>query len=59
MAVWNALDKAQRVITYRICYCSVLDECWLNTVTSQLSTPGQLTPKVVKTCPVPKVAYTQ
>ena len=26
---WNALNRAKSDMTYRICYCSVLNECWL------------------------------
>ncbi|HSM95394.1 MAG TPA: hypothetical protein VLT91_05075 [Rhizomicrobium sp.] len=57
--IWNALNKARKDITYRICYCSVLDECWRNALASDMSKPGQLRPERVKTCPVPEVAYTQ
>ena len=58
IAVWNALNDAQKSMTYRICYCPVLDECWRNALASDLSKPGQLRPERVKTCPVPAVAYT-
>ena len=55
-AVWNALNKARNAdVTYRICYCSVFDECWLNTVTGR----NQLDPKPVDKCAVPSVAYTE
>jgi hypothetical protein len=37
-------------ITWRACYCSVFDECWV----SDLHT---LHPEAVKQCPVPKVPY--
>ena len=57
-SVWNALNHAQQHdITYRICYCSVLDQCWRNFLGSNLGAPGQLHPEEVKTCPVPTVAY--
>jgi hypothetical protein len=59
LAVWSALDNAREQMTYRICYCSVLDECWLGVLRSELYIRGQLHPKQVKTCPVPPVAYTQ
>ncbi|MGN6514739.1 MAG: hypothetical protein ACTHLR_02740 [Rhizomicrobium sp.] len=59
LAVWSALDKARDQMTFRICYCSVLNECWRNKVHSQLYIPGQLHPERVKTCPVPAVAYIQ
>jgi hypothetical protein len=58
VAVWNALNNAQQNMTYRVCYCSVLDECWRNALASDLSKPGQLRPQRVKTCPMPAVAYT-
>ncbi|MGN6148557.1 MAG: hypothetical protein ACTHPD_08475 [Rhizomicrobium sp.] len=58
LAVWNALDHARKDITYRLCFCSVLDKCWRSSLTGELSTPGQLHPEQVKTCPVPSVAYT-
>jgi len=58
ITIWNALNKAKDDMTYRICYCSVLDECWRNALASDLSKPGQLRPERVKTCPVPAVAYT-
>lgn len=55
-AVWNALNKARNAdITYRICYCSVFDECWVNTVTGR----NQLDPRPVDKCPVPAVTYTE
>jgi hypothetical protein len=51
---WHALDAArQRDITYRICYCSVFDECWRNTITHS----DPLDPERVKVCPVPPVPY--
>ncbi|MGH6871196.1 MAG: hypothetical protein ACREHE_06795 [Rhizomicrobium sp.] len=56
--VWNALNQAQlHDITYRICYCSVLDQCWRNALSSNLGDPRQLHPEEVKTCPVPAVPY--
>ncbi|HEY4123609.1 MAG TPA: hypothetical protein VGM36_03285 [Rhizomicrobium sp.] len=56
LALWNALNKARNTdISYRVCYCSVFDECWLNTVTGR----NQLDPKPVDRCPVPSVGYTE
>lgn len=55
---WNALDQARKDITYRICYCSALNECWRNVLYSDLSKAGQLQPAPVKSCPMPLVAYT-
>lgn len=52
---WTALDRVRnRDIAYRVCYCSVFDECWRNT-----ARPGaeQLDPVRVDTCPVPPVPY--
>jgi len=57
-AVWTALNKVGGQLSYRICYCSVLDDCWLSQQVSQLYVRGQLHPAQVKTCPVPKVPYT-
>ncbi|HEY2034288.1 MAG TPA: hypothetical protein VGH02_11435 [Rhizomicrobium sp.] len=55
-AVWSALNTARNNdITYRICYCSVFDECWINTVKER----NQLDPTPVDKCPVPKVPYTE
>jgi len=56
---WNALNAARKRITYRICYCSVLNECWLADLKSDLADPGQLNPARVEECPVPKVSYTR
>lgn len=58
LAVWSTLDKERSNISYRICYCSVLNECYLSQLRSELSAPGQLHPERVKVCPVPAVAYT-
>lgn len=59
LTVWNALDKAREQMTYRICYCSVLDQCWRAELRSELYMPGQLHPNSVKECPLPEVAYTR
>jgi hypothetical protein len=48
--LFHALNAARLKVEYRICYCSVFDECWL----SNLRT---MTPKVVANCPEPKVPY--
>jgi hypothetical protein len=40
---WNKLNVARHDVSYKICYCSVFDECW--------TTNGQtLSPSPVKTC---------
>jgi len=57
LAVWSALDRARTAIAYRICYCSVLDQCWRSDLKGEISFPGQLHPEPVKACPVPKVPY--
>ncbi len=57
MKEWNALNKAKDAMTYRICYCSVLNECWRNDLYSDLAHPGQLHPTPVKACPLPTVAF--
>jgi hypothetical protein len=55
-AVWRALNSARNnFISYRICYCSVFDECWINTVSGR----NQLDPVPVDKCPVPKVSYVE
>jgi hypothetical protein len=48
--MWHALDQARRDIRYRVCYCSVFDECWLND-------RNDLNPVRVKACEAPKVPY--
>ncbi len=54
--LWRALNDARNNnMTYRICFCSVFDECWINTVTGR----DQLDPAPVKICPVPPVPYTE
>jgi hypothetical protein len=57
LPVWTALDKARDQLTYRICYCSVLNECWRGELHSELYLPGQLHPQQVEVCPLPAVAY--
>jgi hypothetical protein len=59
LPVWTALDKARDQMTYRICYCSVLDQCSRSALRSELYLPGQLHPEQVKTCPTPAVTYTK
>jgi hypothetical protein len=40
---WNKLNVARHDVSFKICYCSVFDECW--------TTNGQtLSPSPVKTC---------
>ncbi|HEY5338968.1 MAG TPA: hypothetical protein VIJ85_12245 [Rhizomicrobium sp.] len=55
-AVWRALNSARNNdMKYRICYCSVFDECWINTVTGR----NQLDSAPVDKCPAPRVPYTE
>jgi hypothetical protein len=58
VAIWKALNTARDQITYRICYCSVLDQCWRTVLGSELHPSGGLHPEVVNKCPVPAVAFT-
>ena len=45
-AAWDRLDSASRRLGFRVCYCSVFDECWIGDLRS-------LTPQAVRTCPTP------
>lgn len=55
-AVWRALNNARNEdITYRICFCSVFDECWMNSPKGR----DQLDPTPVDKCPVPPAPYTE
>lgn len=48
---WQKLHNVVPSVHFRICYCSVFDQCWL--------TNGQsLHPKPTAVCPVSKVPYT-
>ena len=53
--VWRKLDRARFHLSLRACYCSVFDECWVNTVTGR----NQLDPAPVDKCPVPAAPYTE
>jgi hypothetical protein len=55
--VWRALNDARRTMTYRICYCSVLDECWIGNFGGILPLAGELRPARIKTCPTPKTPF--
>lgn len=50
--VWQTLDRIRRKVTYRACYCSVFDECWIGTL-------QDLEPKRVDKCPSVKVLYVE
>jgi hypothetical protein len=57
--VWSALNIARHKMSYRICYCSVFDECWIGTFGGILPLASQLRPERVRQCPVPKVPFLQ
>ena len=48
--VWHRLDAARFKIRFRICYCSVFDECWSSDLASLAPTP-------VRACAVPALAF--
>lgn len=49
-ATWKKLEEALQAVRFKICYCSVFNQCWL--------THGPtLHPQQVKRCPVAKVPY--
>jgi hypothetical protein len=56
---WRALNVARLRMSYRVCYCSVFDECWIGTFSGILPLAAQLRPVRVRECPVPKVAFLQ
>jgi hypothetical protein len=51
-AVYKRFGAARDKITYRVCYCSVFNECWL-------SDGRNLNPPRVKMCPLPDVPYSE
>lgn len=53
---WNAFRKQRFQLSHRVCFCSVLNECWL----TKLQTVGgtqDLDPPHVAACPKPAVGY--
>jgi hypothetical protein len=52
VATWHAFSSQREKISYRVCYCSVFNECWL-------SDGRELNPPRVKMCQKPQVAYTE
>ena len=52
-AIWKALDKVRPRFVYRLCYCSVFDECWSHVETEQVD----LDPVRVGQCPAEKPPY--
>jgi hypothetical protein len=59
LGVWSALDKNREQMSYRICYCSVLNQCYRNNLHSERYIGGQLHPEEVSSCPIPAVPYTK
>jgi hypothetical protein len=55
--VWKKLDNAREQMTYRICYCSVLNQCYRSALRSEMYIRGQLHPEEVNSCPPPAVPY--
>jgi hypothetical protein len=52
-AMWTAFDKVRlHELSYRACYCSVFDECWVSDLT-------KLHAQRVKACPTPATPYAQ
>ena len=51
--IWNALDRMRTQFQYRMCYCSVFDECWSHVVGDQ----SNLNPVPVKQCPAEDPPY--
>ena len=49
-AFWRRVNGALADVTYRGCYCSVFDECWISDLDSLKPTP-------VKACPRPAVPF--
>jgi hypothetical protein len=49
-ALWQALDRERLNIAIRSCYCSVLDECWVEE-------PGESQARRVSRCDVPEGQY--
>ena len=49
-ATWRAVNSQKDNISYRVCYCSVFNECWL-------SDGKNLNPPRTAVCPRPRVPY--
>ncbi len=53
-AIYDRLDDARRdSVTYRVCYCSVFDECWISDPQGNTT----LQPRPVRVCAQPPVPY--
>jgi hypothetical protein len=49
--MWKEFDRVRfSELSYRVCYCSVFDECWVTHLTSLKAQP-------VKQCPAPAVPF--
>jgi hypothetical protein len=57
--VWKRLNDARQDMSYRICYCSVFDECRIGSFRGFLPRAGQLHPARIKECAAPKVPFLQ
>jgi len=57
--VWYALNHARQTMSYRVCYCSVFDECWIGNFRGVLPLADQLRPQRVNTCPTPKTPFVE
>ena len=57
-ATWQALRSQRSKISFRLCYCSVFNACWLTELRA-LSEEQNLNPPSVNNCPRPEVAYTE
>lgn len=54
-ASMDVLRSNLRNLSFRFCYCSVFDECWLGK--RQFGKPADFRPSRVQACPVPTVPY--
>ena len=51
LEMWKQFDRVRfSELSYRVCYCSVFDECWVTRLTN-------LQAQAVQQCPVPKVPF--
>ncbi len=56
-AIWRAFDRVRfSELSYRICYCSVFDECRVSDI-GPLWMQKDIQDRVVKSCPKPAVPY--
>lgn len=55
-SIVDTLRAGLRNISFRYCYCSVFDECWLST--NDFGRRASLSPPRVRACPQPPVRYT-